>query len=98
MSWDDLQREWRTPPLWGVADTAPYMHDGRAKTLEEAILWHSGEAHASKDLFVALNSKDKGNLIAFLMTLRAPPDADLKRAKDPNISEERSASDSGSIK
>src|SRR5262249_27869616 len=34
--------EWRTPPLWGVADSVPYMHDGRAKTLEEAIKFHGG--------------------------------------------------------
>ncbi|MGB7347706.1 MAG: di-heme oxidoredictase family protein, partial [Pirellulaceae bacterium] len=44
MTWDALQREWRTPPLWGVADSAPYLHDGRAKTLHEAVLWHGGEA------------------------------------------------------
>ena len=36
--------EWRTAPLWGVADSAPYLHDGRAETLEEAIELHGGEA------------------------------------------------------
>src|SRR5207245_1572799 len=36
--------EWRTAPLWGVADSAPYLHDGRARTLEEAIQLHGGEA------------------------------------------------------
>ena len=37
-------QEWRTPPLWGVRDSAPYMHDGRAETLLEAISMHDGEA------------------------------------------------------
>ncbi len=39
-----LRQEWRTPPLWGVRDSAPYMHDGRADTLEQAIAFHGGEA------------------------------------------------------
>src|SRR5262249_10630713 len=42
-----LQSEWRTPPLWGVADSPPYLHDGRAPTLLDAIEWHSGEAEFS---------------------------------------------------
>jgi CxxC motif-containing protein (DUF1111 family) len=72
VTWDDLQREWRTPPLWGVADTAPYLHDGRAKTLEEAILWHGGEAKQSRDLFAELKPAQKRQLLAFLFSLRAP--------------------------
>ncbi|MEM7311748.1 MAG: di-heme oxidoredictase family protein, partial [Planctomycetota bacterium] len=53
-TWDDLQREWKTPPLWGLADSAPYLHDGRAETIEEAIEWHGGEAQDSADLYAAL--------------------------------------------
>ncbi len=65
-------REWRTPPLWGVADTAPYLHDGRAATLEDAILWHGGEAEASRDLYVELPRESKDLLLSFLSSLRAP--------------------------
>ncbi|TWU01537.1 di-heme oxidoredictase family protein [Neorhodopirellula pilleata] len=75
-TWDELQREWRTPPLWGIADTAPYLHDGRASTLDEAIRWHGGEAKSSRDRFVALSEPDKKNLLAFLLSLRAPEEAD----------------------
>ena len=42
-----MRQEWRTPPLWGVRDSAPYMHDGRARTLEQAIALHDGEAAAT---------------------------------------------------
>ncbi len=72
LTWDTLQREWRTPPLWGVADTAPYLHDGRAETLEEAILWHGGEAKDSRDHFAKLTRADRDLVIAFLSTLRSP--------------------------
>jgi cytochrome c peroxidase len=71
-SWDTLQREWRTPPLWGVADTSPYMHDGRAATLEEAIQWHGGEATPAKVRYKTLTDEEKWKVIAFLLSLRAP--------------------------
>jgi CxxC motif-containing protein (DUF1111 family) len=71
-SWDALQREWRTAPLWGVADTAPYLHDGRAETLEEAIVWHGGEAESSRDGYSKLSRQDKDRVLAFLFSLRAP--------------------------
>ncbi|CAN5796227.1 di-heme oxidoredictase family protein [soil metagenome] len=64
--------EWRTPPLWGVADSAPYLHDGRAETLEEAISWHGGEAEDVRDRFDELHPVDRDALIGFLKTLRAP--------------------------
>jgi CxxC motif-containing protein (DUF1111 family) len=64
--------EWRTPPLWGVADAAPYMHDGRAKTLGEAILAHGGQADRSKERFRGLGQDDQAHLVTFLGTLRAP--------------------------
>lgn len=73
-TWDELQREWRTPPLWGIADTAPYLHDGRASTLEEAIRWHGGEAGSSRDKFESLSESEKTNLLAFLCSLQAPDD------------------------
>ncbi|HUG91357.1 MAG TPA: di-heme oxidoredictase family protein [Planctomycetaceae bacterium] len=64
--------EWRTPPLWAVADTAPYLHDGRAETLHEAILLHDGQGKAAADRFRSLPPEDQTRLLAFLNTLRAP--------------------------
>jgi CxxC motif-containing protein (DUF1111 family) len=64
--------EWRTPPLWGVADSAPYLHDGRAATLAEAINLHAGQAASSATRFAGLSDVQKEELIAFLSTLRAP--------------------------
>ncbi|WP_255467849.1 di-heme oxidoredictase family protein [Reyranella sp. CPCC 100927] len=68
-------RDWRTPPLWGlgltaiVGDQASYLHDGRARTVIEAILWHGGEAQASADSFRALTAIERDALLAFLNTL-----------------------------
>jgi CxxC motif-containing protein (DUF1111 family) len=64
--------EWRTPPLWGVADSAPYLHDGRAATLEDAIKLHGGQAARSARRFQELAPADQARLVAFLKTLRAP--------------------------
>lgn len=67
--------EWRTPPLWGmglyetVNGHRHLMHDGRARTLEEAILWHGGEAARSREKFMSLPKSDRDNLIAFLESL-----------------------------
>jgi CxxC motif-containing protein (DUF1111 family) len=67
--------EWRTPPLWGIGLTAgvsggeAYLHDGRARTLEEAILWHDGEAAASREAFRNMSSADRDALVAFLQSL-----------------------------
>ena len=47
--------EWRTTPLWGVAASAPYLHDGRAPTLNEAILLHGGEAELTSKRYTALS-------------------------------------------
>jgi CxxC motif-containing protein (DUF1111 family) len=60
--------EWRTTPLWGVADSAPYMHDGRAATLDDAIRMHGSYAHR----YLSLPRDDQRRLITFLKTLRAP--------------------------
>ena len=64
--------EWRTAPLWGVADSAPYLHDGRAATLEEAIGQHGGEAVGVVSRFKASPAADRDAIVAFLGTLRAP--------------------------
>jgi len=58
--------QYRTPPLWGVRDTAPYLHDGRASTLRKAILLHDGEARLVRQAFEALPSHDQASVIAFL--------------------------------
>ncbi|EMI55199.1 di-heme oxidoredictase family protein [Rhodopirellula sallentina] len=65
-------QEWRTPPLWGVRDSAPYMHDGRAETLLEAIAMHDGEAAGTRDRFLSLSYEDRQALITFLESLVAP--------------------------
>ncbi len=62
-------REFRTPPLWGISDTAPYMHDGLAETVEQAISAHAGEADASRTAVENLSDDDKDALIAFLESL-----------------------------
>jgi CxxC motif-containing protein (DUF1111 family) len=68
----DCDREWRTPPLWGVADSSPYLHDGRATSLDEAILLHGGEAAPAAHSFEILHENERWNLLAFLESLRAP--------------------------
>jgi hypothetical protein len=76
---DQENREFITAKLWGVADSAPYLHDGRALTLNEAILLHGGEAAAIRDAYAALNTRQKNQIIGFLRTLRNPvaPNADM---------------------
>ena len=65
-------QQWKTPPLWGVADSAPYFHDGASTTLESAILRHAMDAQDVTDRFEALTSEQQGEIIAFLKTLKAP--------------------------
>jgi hypothetical protein len=60
---------WLTENLWGVGSTAPYLHDGRAPTLEQAILLHGGESQASRDTFGALPPPERNAVIAFLKSL-----------------------------
>jgi CxxC motif-containing protein (DUF1111 family) len=62
-------RAFRTPPLWGVAASAPYWHDGRAATLEEAIRAHAGEAMASRERFAGASVAERSALLAFLESL-----------------------------
>ncbi|HXI72117.1 MAG TPA: di-heme oxidoredictase family protein [Verrucomicrobiae bacterium] len=67
--------EWRTAPLWSIGLTAgisggeAYLHDGRARSLEEAILWHDGEAAASKEIFRTMSATERAALIKFLKSL-----------------------------
>ena len=67
------EHQWRTPPLWGVRDSAPYLHDGRAVTIEEAILAHSGQADSSRRMFLRLSPPAQRELITFVESLGAPP-------------------------
>ena len=60
--------EFRTQPLWGLRHHAPYLHDGRADTIEAAILLHGGEAQRSRDDFAALLDPNRAALVAFLET------------------------------
>jgi CxxC motif-containing protein (DUF1111 family) len=65
--------DWKTPPLWGVADSAPYLHDGSSPTLEDAIEKHGGDAKHTREKYrKSISVTDRGNLIAFLKALRAP--------------------------
>ena len=66
-------QEWRTPPLWGLRDSPPYMHDGRAETVLEAIAMHDGESAGTRDRFLQLPLADRQAILAFLETLVAPP-------------------------
>jgi CxxC motif-containing protein (DUF1111 family) len=67
--------EWRTPPLWGIGLTEVvsghtfFLHDGRARSVEEAILWHGGEAEESRDAFRHLPASSRNALLAFLLSL-----------------------------
>jgi cytochrome c peroxidase len=61
-----------TPRLWGISDTAPYLHDGRALTLREAIVAHDGEGAFASANFSALSSGDQDALLTYLDSLRTP--------------------------
>jgi CxxC motif-containing protein (DUF1111 family) len=69
--------EWRTPPLWGIGHTqllnkqrlVGYLHDGRARTLQEAILWHGGEAEKAQNGYRELSATDREALLSFLNSL-----------------------------
>ena len=67
--------EWRTPPLWGIGlvtvvnGHTNFLHDGRARNLEEAILWHFGEGEKSREKFMNLSKNDRSALIKFLNSL-----------------------------
>ena len=68
-------RDWRTAPLWGIGLSAQvngstyFLHDGRARNVLEAVLWHGGEAKASRDLFAGFSKAEREDLIAFVNSL-----------------------------
>ena len=68
-------RDWRTPPLWGIGLTeavnghTQFLHDGRARNLLEAVLWHGGEAQAAQRQVLAFNAEQRAALLAFLNSL-----------------------------
>ncbi len=72
---DATGSEWRTPPLWGIGLTQTvngnsfFLHDGRARSLTEAILWHGGEAQSARDRFAAANAGERDALVKFLESL-----------------------------
>lgn len=70
--------EFITARLWGIADTAPYLHDGRATTIYEALDMHGGEAQDARDNFKALPLRKKGLLLGFLNQLRTPEDPNVE--------------------
>ena len=68
-------QEWRTPPLWGIGLTEQvsghtyFLHDGRARSLLEAVLWHGGEAQSQRDAVVKMAPEDRAALMTFLESL-----------------------------
>ena len=68
-------RDWRTPPLWGlglrrlVNGNDNLLHDGRARNVTEAILWHGGEAKVSRRAFMNMNEAQRQDLLRFLDSL-----------------------------
>jgi CxxC motif-containing protein (DUF1111 family) len=66
---DATGSEFRTQPLWGLAATGPYLHDGRAKTIKEAVLAHGGEAQASRDASAEFADEQGADLVEFLLSL-----------------------------
>lgn len=67
--------EWRTPPLWGIGlievvnNHSRYLHDGRARNITEAILWHGGEAQSAQKAFLSMNAEQRKALILFIKSL-----------------------------
>ncbi|WP_445363996.1 di-heme oxidoredictase family protein [Microbulbifer sp. ANSA003] len=71
----EYNREWRTPPLWGLGVNSAVnghsnlLHDGRARSIEEAILWHGGEAAESQQNYIDLSASERNSLLKFLQSL-----------------------------
>ena len=72
---DASGREWKTPPLWGIGlvesvnNHTRFLHDGRARSLTEAILWHGGEALSAQEQFTSLSQEERENIISFVKSL-----------------------------
>ena len=76
------RQEWRTPPLWGFRDSGPYLHDGRAQTLEQAVAMHGGQGRPRRSRFFQLSPRERLQVEAFLKSLVAPPAVQLARDGD----------------
>ena len=70
---DSRARVFLTRPLWGLAETAPYLHDGRAPTVHDAIVMHGGEATAARDAYLALDEQGRASIRVFLTSLAREP-------------------------
>ncbi len=80
-----LQKEFMTTPLWGVATTAPYGHDGRSSALTDVILRHGGEAQAARDRFARAGLGVQRNILIFLNTLVLFPPDDTASTLSPAV-------------
>jgi CxxC motif-containing protein (DUF1111 family) len=78
------RREWRTPPLWGLRDSAPYLHDGRAETIEHAIAFHGGEATETKSRYFQLQPDERNCVQSFLKSLVAPAPGNARPVPQSN--------------
>jgi CxxC motif-containing protein (DUF1111 family) len=80
-----LPDEWKTPPLWGVASSAPYFHDGASPTLEDAIRRHQGGAVSVTRAFESLRGDDRKAIISFLQSLQPPVEAKPASPRSPGM-------------
>jgi CxxC motif-containing protein (DUF1111 family) len=64
--------EWRTPPMWGFRDSGPYLHDGRADTIDQAVALHAGEAQTIAGKFFGLSHRERRQVESFLKSLTGP--------------------------
>jgi hypothetical protein len=71
--------EWRTPPLWGFRDSGPYLHDGRAETLDQAVALHGGESAQIAAKYFGLSPRERRQVEAFLKSLTAPTASEPER-------------------
>jgi len=76
------RQEWKTPPLWGFRDSGPYLHDGRAQTLDEAVAMHGGQGAAAAHRYFQLTPREQLQVQAFLKSLVAPSAVRLARNGD----------------
>ena len=84
-----LDPMWVTARLWGIADTAPYLHDGRALTITDAILLHGGEGQNAADAFRLLPQASQIDLLAFLDTLKTPLKANEELLEEEGLAPAR---------
>jgi CxxC motif-containing protein (DUF1111 family) len=73
--------EWKTPPLWGVADSGPYFHDGASPSLEKAIQRHGGDGRHVRQRYNELQQEERQAIIVFLRTLKAPAGLPLAKTE-----------------